>query len=143
MFRAVSMNDSPLERLDVLAVKSWVSAESRLAARLKLVRVRVEFSKKRLKTIFPWRVPIFLRSRRETLSISSAVSRIAVMSSADRPSSPSKCLRSQAGADGGGTVKAGAGGVAVDTAGLLAGQGDGGQRRGAAGWRTICSTGST
>ena len=54
MFLAVSMNVSPLDRLDTLAEKSCVSAESRLAARLKLVRVRVEFSKNRLKTIRPW-----------------------------------------------------------------------------------------
>ena len=53
MFLAVSMKVSPLERLETLAEKSWVSAESRLAARLKLVRVRVEFSKNRLKTIRP------------------------------------------------------------------------------------------
>ncbi len=63
MFRAVSMNDSPLVRLEVLAVKSCTSAESRLAARLKLVRVLVEFSKKRLKTIRPSRAGTFLRSR--------------------------------------------------------------------------------
>jgi hypothetical protein len=68
IFRAVSMKVSPLERLDELAVKSCVSAESRLAARLKLVRVRVEFSKKRLKTIRPWSAGTFFgfvsRSRR-------------------------------------------------------------------------------
>ena len=39
MFLAVSMNDSPFDRLDPLGEKSCVSAESRLAARLKLVRV--------------------------------------------------------------------------------------------------------
>ena len=77
MFLAVSMNDSPLERLETLAEKSWVSAESRLAARLKLVRVRVEFSKKRLKTIRPWSAGTFLRLRVETSANDSAVSRIA------------------------------------------------------------------
>ena len=44
------MNVSPLERLLLLAVKSTVSAPSRRAARLKLVLVRVEFSKNRLAT---------------------------------------------------------------------------------------------
>src|SRR5271157_3722426 len=34
MFLAVSMNVSPLERLEALVEKSWVSAESRLADRL-------------------------------------------------------------------------------------------------------------
>ena len=63
MFLAVSMNVSPLERLETLAEKSCVSAERRLAARLKLVRVRVEFSKKRLKTILPWSAGTFLRLR--------------------------------------------------------------------------------
>ena len=53
MFLAVSMNDSPFERLEPLGEKSCVSADSRLAARLKLVRVRVEFSKNKLKTIRP------------------------------------------------------------------------------------------
>ena len=77
MFLAVSMNVSPLERLETLAVKSWVSAESRLAARLKLVRVRVEFSKKRLKTIRPWSAGTFLRLRVEISANDSAVSRIA------------------------------------------------------------------
>ena len=62
MFLAVSMNVSPLDRLETLAVKSCVSAESRLAARLKLVRVRVEVSKNRLKTTGPARRR-FLRLR--------------------------------------------------------------------------------
>ena len=53
MFLAVSMNDSPFEILEPLGEKSWVSAYKRLAARLKLVRVRVEFSKNRLNTIRP------------------------------------------------------------------------------------------
>src|SRR5262249_33243374 len=75
--------------------KSCVSAESRLAARLKLVRVRVEFSKNRLKTIFPCSAGTFLRLRFETWSISSAVSRIARISSRDSSSRPSRCRRVQ------------------------------------------------
>ncbi len=93
MFLAVSMNDSPFERLEPLGEKSWVSAESRLAARLKLVRVRVEFSKNRLKTIRPWRAGTFLRLRVEISANDSAVSRIATISSRDRSSRPSRCLR--------------------------------------------------
>jgi len=65
MFLAVSMNDSPFDRLEPLGEKSWVSAESRLAARLKLVRVRVEFSKNKLKTIRPVSAGTFLRLRVE------------------------------------------------------------------------------
>ena len=72
MFLAVSMNVSPLERLETLAEKSCVSAESRLAARLKLVRVRVEFSKNRLKTIRPWSAGTFLRLRVEISANDSA-----------------------------------------------------------------------
>src|SRR3954463_5402885 len=96
MFLAVSMNDSPLERLETLGVKSCVAAESRLAARLKLVRVRVEFSKNRLKTIRPCSAGTFLRLRVEISANESAVSRMATISSRDRSSSPSRCLRLQA-----------------------------------------------
>src|ERR1017187_9497556 len=65
MFLAVSMNDSPFDRLDPLGEKSCVSADNRFAARLKLVRVRVEFSKNRLKTIRPRSAGTFLRLRGE------------------------------------------------------------------------------
>ena len=47
------MNVSPLERLLLEAEKSTTSADSRRAARPKLVRVRVEFSKNRLATTVP------------------------------------------------------------------------------------------
>src|SRR3954452_10471444 len=96
MFLAVSMKVSPLDRLEALAEKSWVSAESRLAARLKLVRVRVEFSKKRLKTILPMRAGTFLRLRVEISANDWAVLRIASISAAERSSSPSRCFRVQA-----------------------------------------------
>ena len=59
MFLAVSMNVSPLERLLVEAEKSSVSAPSRRAARPKLVRVRVEFSKNRLTHVLPANSGIF------------------------------------------------------------------------------------
>ena len=65
MFLAVSMNDSPFDRPEPLGEKSCVSAERRFAARLKLVRVRVEFSKrKRLKTIRPCKAGTFLAAAR-------------------------------------------------------------------------------
>ncbi len=72
-----------------------MSADSRLAARLKLVRVRVEFSKNRLKTIRPWSAGTFLRLRVEISANDSAVSRIARISSRDRSSRPSRCFRLQ------------------------------------------------
>ncbi len=53
MFLAVSMNVSPFDRLLLEAVKSTTSAPSRLAARPKLVRVRVEFSKNRFEDVLP------------------------------------------------------------------------------------------
>ena len=46
MFLAVSIKVSPLLILDPLGLKSMVSAPRRRAARLKLVRVRVEASKR-------------------------------------------------------------------------------------------------
>src|SRR5271157_5440450 len=95
MFLSVSMNVSPLERLEALVEKSWVSAESRLAARLKLVCVRVEFSKKRLKTMRPWSAGTFLRLRVDISANDWAVSRMAMISAADRSSSPSRCFRVQ------------------------------------------------
>ncbi len=87
------MNDSPFERLEPLGEKSCVSADSRLAARLKLVRVRVEFSKNRLKTIRPCRAGTFLRLRVEISANDSAVSRIARISSRESSSRPSRCFR--------------------------------------------------
>src|SRR4051794_4982363 len=95
MFLAVSMKVSPLDRLDTPALKSWTSAESCLAARLKLVRVRVEFSKNRLKTMRPWSAGTFFRLRVEISVNDSAVSRIATISSRESSSRPSKCLRFQ------------------------------------------------
>ena len=57
---------SPLVREEVAAAKLSVSAESRLAANSKLLRVRVEDSKKRLATTRPWRVGTFLTGRDST-----------------------------------------------------------------------------
>jgi hypothetical protein len=49
----VSIKLSPLEVDDVGISKLIISADNRLAAISKVVLVRVEFSKKRLKTLFP------------------------------------------------------------------------------------------
>jgi hypothetical protein len=57
-----------------LAVKLIVSADSRLAATSKEMRVRVESSKKRLTTVRPRSVGSFLIGRSATDRISSAVS---------------------------------------------------------------------
>ena len=78
---AVSFRDSPLETLEPLAEKLMTSAESRLAAASKEIRVRVESSKKRLTTVRPRRVGSFLIGRSATRAISSAVSRIRTASS--------------------------------------------------------------
>src|SRR5271167_451720 len=110
MFLAVSMNDSPLDRLEPLGVKSWVSADNRLAARLKLVRVRVELSKNKLKTIRPCSAGTFFRLRLEISANDSDVSRMDWMSSAERSSNPSKCFRLQ------GAAAAGRGGGVTFTA---------------------------
>ena len=80
MFLAVSMNVSPLLTLEPPAVKSRVSALSRLAARPKLVRVRVDGSKNRLTTTLPLRSARFLRRRWLTSTKSSAVSRMVSIS---------------------------------------------------------------
>ena len=62
MFLAVSMNVSPLLRLEPPGEKSTVSAPSRRAARPKLVRVRVDGSKNRLTTTAAFEV-VALRRR--------------------------------------------------------------------------------
>lgn len=79
--RAVSLRDSPLETEEPFAEKLMTSAERRLAAASKEIRVRVESSKKRLTTVRPRRVGSFLIGRSATLAISSAVSRIRTASS--------------------------------------------------------------
>ena len=79
--RAVSLSDSPLETDEPFAEKLMTSAERRLAAASKEIRVRVESSKKRLTTVRPRRVGSFLIGRSATRAISSAVSRIRTASS--------------------------------------------------------------
>ena len=71
--RAVSLSDSPLDSEEPLAEKLMTSAESRLAAASKEMRVRVESSKKRLTTVRPRRAGSFLIGRSASERISSAV----------------------------------------------------------------------
>src|SRR5688500_14278142 len=93
IFLAVSMRVSPLFVLLVFSKKSMMSAERRWAAREKLMRVRVESSKKRLTMTRPRRAGTFLTLRVETSLKESAVSRIRRSSSAERSSSARRCLR--------------------------------------------------
>ena len=95
MFLAVSMNVSPFDRLLVEAEKSIVSAPSRRAASEKLFRVRVEFSKNRLTQVLPASTGILRWPSSAARRKTSALSRIRVISSAERSSSPSKCRRFQ------------------------------------------------
>ena len=72
----VSSRDSPLLVDEEAMFRLMTSAESRLAAISKVVRVRVEFSKKRLNTLLPRIRGTFLTSRSETLTNEEAVSRM-------------------------------------------------------------------
>src|SRR6185436_3215450 len=95
MFIAVSTNVSPFDRLLPDEEKSTVSAPSRLPAREKLVRVRVEFSKNKLASVRPASTGI--RSRQPAVAFLniSAASRIVVTSSADRLSKSNSEVRVQ------------------------------------------------
>ena len=93
MFFAVSMKVSPFDRLLVEAEKSSVSAPNRRAARLKLFRVRVEFSKNRLTQVLPVSSGIFRSPSAIARRNTSALSRMRVISSADRSSRPNRCRR--------------------------------------------------
>ena len=66
------------------------SADSRVAAISKVVRVRVEFSKNRLNTLLPRSSGTFLTSRSLTLTKLDAVSRMWVTMSRGRPSMDSR-----------------------------------------------------
>ena len=76
----MSLRLSPLDTLDPFALKLMTSAESRLAAASKEMRVRVESSKKRLTTVRPRSVGSFLTGRSDKRASSSAVSRMSVAS---------------------------------------------------------------
>ena len=71
--RAVSRIVSPFESEEVPGAKFKVSAESRLAASSKLLRVRVEDSKNRLATTLLCKVGTFLLRRDNTSTKLTAV----------------------------------------------------------------------
>src|SRR5262245_33128738 len=91
--RAVSSNVSPLVTLEVETLTLTASAESRLAAISKDVRVRVDDSKKRLMTVRPRSAGTFLISRLETSRKVSAVSSRCVISPASRSRIPNRWRR--------------------------------------------------
>src|SRR5574343_14766 len=86
----VSSRVSPLAVDDLLMSRLMTSAERRLAAISKVVRVRVEFSKNRLKTLLPRSSGTFLTSRAETSMKDSAVSRIWFRIALGKPSMDSR-----------------------------------------------------
>ena len=74
----VSSSDSPLAVLERVMSRLKTSADRRRAAISNVVRVRVLFSKKRLKTLLPRSSGTFLTSRSAMLMKLSAVVRIAL-----------------------------------------------------------------
>src|SRR5690242_20374397 len=90
----VSSSDSPLLCEDTAILRLMTSADRRFAAISNVVRVRVEGSKNRLKTLLPRRIGTFLTSRSVTPANDSAVSRICTRISRGRPSMESRCCSS-------------------------------------------------
>src|SRR5688500_12513616 len=89
-FATVSSTDSPLVAEEMLIARLITSAERRFAAISNVVRVRVEGSKKRLKTALPRRSGTFFTSRCVTPTKDFAVSRICHRIAGGRPSSVSR-----------------------------------------------------
>src|SRR5688572_77088 len=90
----VSSSDSPLVAEDTAMFRLMTSAERRFAAISKVVRVRVEGSKKRLNTLLPRSSGTFFTSRSVTPAKDSAVSRICSSTSRGRPSMDRRCCSS-------------------------------------------------
>src|SRR3954465_2244831 len=90
----VSSSDSPLVCDDTAMFRLITSADKRFAAISKVVRVRVEGSKKRLKTLLPRSSGTFFTSRSVTPTNDSAVRRICIRISRGRPSIESRCCSS-------------------------------------------------
>ena len=86
----VSSSDSPLVADERAMSSVMTSADSRVAAMSNVVRVRVEFSKNRLKTLLPRSSGTFLTSRSLTDTKLAAVSRMCVSVALGRPSVESK-----------------------------------------------------
>src|SRR5512138_2024246 len=93
-FATVSSNDSPLVCEETAMLRLITSAERRLAAISKVVRVRVDGSKNRLNTLLPRSSGTFFTSRSVTPANDSAVSRICSSTSRGRPSMESRCCSS-------------------------------------------------
>src|SRR6266849_1146672 len=93
-FATVSRSDSPLVCEDSAMLRLMTSAERRLAAISKVVRVRVEGSKNRLNTLLPRSSGTFFTSRSVTPAKDSAVSRICSRISRGSPSIDSRCCSS-------------------------------------------------
>jgi hypothetical protein len=89
---AVSFSDSPFDSEEPLAEKLMTSAESRLAAASKEIRVRVESSKNRFTTVRPRRAGSFLIGRSASERSSSAVRRTSSASSRLRSAAESRCF---------------------------------------------------
>ena len=83
----LAVDEAPMSRL-------MTSAESLLAAISNVVRVRVEFSKKRLKTLLPRSSGTFFTSRSLTLRNVPAVSRMWLTIDAGSPSIDSRWMSS-------------------------------------------------
>src|SRR5438067_4721266 len=90
----VSSSDSPLVCDETAMFRLMTSADRRFAAISKVVRVRVEGSKNRLKTLLPRSSGTFFTSRSVTPTNDSAVSRIWTTISRGRPSMESRCCSS-------------------------------------------------
>src|SRR5262245_16886335 len=90
----VSSSDSPLVCELTEMFRLMTSADRRLAAISKVVRVRVEGSKKRLNTLLPRSSGTFFTSRSVTPAKDSAVSRICRRISRGSPSIESRCCSS-------------------------------------------------
>src|SRR6266850_2380616 len=92
----VSSSDSPFDCDETAIFRLMTSAERRLAAISNVVRVRVEGSKNRLKTLLPRSSGTFFTSRSVTPTNDSAVSRICVRIAGGKPSMDSRCWSSPA-----------------------------------------------
>src|SRR6476620_1032973 len=90
----VSSSDSSLLALDAEMLRLITSADRRLDAISNVVRVRVEFSKNRLKTLLPRISGTFFTSRSLMPTKDDAVSRIWVTIALGRPSMVSRCCSS-------------------------------------------------
>src|SRR5215470_568605 len=90
----VSSSDSPLVCEETAMLRLITSADRRLAAISKVVRVRVDGSKNRLNTLLPRNSGTFFTSRSVTPRKDAAVSRMLTMISRGNPSRVSRCASS-------------------------------------------------